>query len=362
MPRAFLAAVMFLVVLELILRAVPMHMMIRYGQGDLAKDAVLAHLHDEGATDVAFVGTSMTRDGIAGPSVTRVLESRGLTNVTVGNFAVRGGSPDDDLLIVRKLLAAPRPPKLIVIGIAPIDFLDREPQWDWLAEYWTPTEWWQAYRREGGRDAAAERPYFGRSCVNWLALRYRTLRYRKRLAELLGSPGALRVPASAHPIVGEPYVPRASLIASKQYGKRQLQGHLEDVLRDGQYPMADRLADELAQTLRECRAAGIDVVLIEMPLSRLMRYGLPEGTLDRFRAIARKSAADGGGASFYTVDDIGFAPRDDRFFNAQHLNWLGRARFSEAVAHAVVVPRLKGETETKTPGTTVPGADDDASK
>ena len=39
--------------------------MIRYGQGDVAKDAVLAHLHDAGATDVAFLGTSMTRDGIA---------------------------------------------------------------------------------------------------------------------------------------------------------------------------------------------------------------------------------------------------------------------------------------------------------
>ena len=362
LPLAFLAAVAFLIVLELFLRAMALEKMIRYEQGDLGKDAVLAHLHDEGATDVAFVGTSMTRDGIGAASVRRVLESRGMTNVSVGNFAVRGGSPDDDLLIVRKLLATPRPPKLIVIGVGPNDFLDRDPQWDWLAEYWTPAEWWRAYRRDGGRDAAIVRPYLGQSCINWLSLRYRTLRYRNRLAAIGEWPSALRVLPAAHPIVGEPYVPRSSLADNKLYWEKRLKRHLEEVVRDGEYPMGERLAGELAQAIRECRAAGVDVAVIEMPLSRFMRYHLPAGTLERFRAIARQAAADsgGGGATFYTVDDIGFAPRDERFFNAQHLNWLGRARFSEAVADAVVAPRLGGEkTKTKTPGTTVPGVDRD---
>ena len=85
-----------------------------------------------------------------------------------------------------------------------------------------------------------------------------------------------------------------------------------------------------------------------MPLSRFDALRAARGHAWTVSARSRDDrAADGGGATFYTVDDIGFAPRDERFFNAQHLNWLGRARFSEAVAHAVVLPRLKRRSRNK---------------
>ena len=107
LPVAFLGGVAVLLLVELLVRAMPPHLMIRHQYGGFAKEAVIAHLHDCGATDVAFVGHSMMRDAVSPPEVRRILSEAGL-DATVGNFAVGGANPDDHALVVGRLLAAPR--------------------------------------------------------------------------------------------------------------------------------------------------------------------------------------------------------------------------------------------------------------
>jgi hypothetical protein len=372
LPWGFLLAIAILIPVEIAVRMMPLNVTVPYARRNDALEAVTLYA-DAGSTDIVTLGSSMMREAISPLAIRGQLEYRG-AHTTVGNFAVRGGRPDEVRLTTQRLLAGPRKPKIAIIGVSLIDLVDTPVDYDRLASYWRLGDWWAAYRRaradQGKRHEgplapdphpprkpaepvktrakiiqptadvpAAVRTRWSRAVYNQCASLCYILRCRDRLRELLLHPSEVVTKISEDPVLGTPGRPRESRIAQGLVTPKAVRRYLDRILPGGRFDFGRNMTGETRDTLAQYRAAGVRTYILEMPLSSVMRSCIAPERIEKFRAICRTLAAESG-ATFLAVDDIKFDQRDEWFYDAQHLNHGGCRQFSVALTENCILPAL----------------------
>lgn len=93
LPWAFAFALLIFLGVDVGLRFINPKRVIAYEPGIHEYHAVRTYIDTLGPAEVAFVGSSQTREGILAGDVRRILETNGVKNVEVANYGVAGMRP-----------------------------------------------------------------------------------------------------------------------------------------------------------------------------------------------------------------------------------------------------------------------------
>jgi hypothetical protein len=111
-------------------------------------------------------------------------------------------------------------------------------------------------------------------------------------------------------------------------------------MQAGWFPMPQEQVDFIEDTVRSCRAHGVEIVLFELPISDLLHRRLPPGTHAEFlEKIQRICEADD--VPFYTLKRLGLTFPDEEFLEHSHVNYHGALRITKALLDQVIIPRLE---------------------
>ncbi len=321
-PRALIAAVLVIATVEIALRLVDLPGLNPYAWGMGEYDSAAIRLREDGPPEVMVLGTSRAREAINHERLGVALGLR------VGNYGLSGARAGEAREILRRALRHGRP-KLVLIGMEPRLLQGRREHRDRQARFWS---WGQAW------DAGA-RDLLGITARTYLGDVLRAFRYRERLAGFVRGEVDPRV-AIENPIDGgrtlfQQDSPDVSL-ATRPIDPQWVERHLDHVMEDGTYRITPARIDALRTIIRMARTTGAEVVLFEIPMSRMFQHYLPMGTMEAYRRVARRLAEEEK-VRFIRLTRLrsGFSFRDRDFYDPSHLSWSGAWRFTDALAAAL---------------------------
>ena len=350
-PWAFAGAILILLLVEYSIRAADPKSVIPYQLGEQEHHAVAAYLDAVGPADVCFIGSSHTREGVIVGELQKRCRRAGLP-VEVANYGVSGARADGAELVANRILAAERKPRLIVCGVSPRDLRSRNPDWTRLAIFWDLGDW---YRNLPGNPARVG-PLFPQVLRQEIGRRYLTLRYRELprywLAAWLGTVGA--DPCSIHGDELSAWHQEERSLKTRAVPEERMEEYLEqNRLNDGSETDGDRREQAaLVRLMRACRAAGVPLVLYEVPMSDHLAERLAPGLNDKHVATLTELARREG-VRFVRREEFRMYIGEGGFREHSHLNHKGALKLTKEMADIVVIPALKG-----TPGA-IGGADDE---
>jgi hypothetical protein len=355
-PWALIFALGIVLVVELLIRGAEPRHLISYQYGEDAYYAAANHLDAYGPADIAFLGSSRTKEGIAVPEVTAALEAAGYGDLTVANYAAAGSHADETRALCDYLLARGRP-RLILCGVSPRVFEGAEPRMARSAIFWGASDW----RRAHGEDPAAALRVWPTVARNYLSDASRTLRYRRkpksiaadlrRAHEQLGLAGptfsvrqilagdVMPSPLNGQYSAGQVYESHHSLV-TRPIDDDQVRKYVNRFLVDGEYVMGDVRMRELEALVAACRKTGVQLVFFETPISAILMRHQPEGVYERFLDRMWRLAEEGT-AWFVTVDDLQLTFDDSEFAEQSHLNLAGARKLTRAITERIIVPELE---------------------
>ncbi|MGA2496362.1 MAG: hypothetical protein ABSH20_01390 [Tepidisphaeraceae bacterium] len=350
-PWALAGAVLILLAVEAAVRLADPADVIPYSAGREEHFAVANYLSRFGPADVGFIGSSMTREGIAAPLVRARLEQAVDAPFYVANYGCGGMVADEGNAIVRYMVRNRKIPRLLMYEV---NLQHLRPsvssQAGLLAVFWDVKDWFQEWARTG-TPRMRELPVVIRRDIGrwWL-----TLRYRDRVSEW--SREWLRLARSVPvPIQGE----YSKLLGfnthlSANPAKRQflLRKWLDGPLRNGRYPKMDRaMVEYLEDTLRLCRDNQIALVLYEMPVWPGVQARIPSETYEEFYRVV-DGLSDKCQVPFYRVADLQVTLGDEHFIDVTHMNRHGAAVMTGALIDKAILPRMAATSASGLAGLT----------
>lgn len=339
-PWALAGAALILLAVEIALRFVSPQRIIPYASG-LAEHLAIANcIADVGPADVAFIGSSLTRDGIIAPLVRAELETAFECPVYVASYAASALVMDETLAIVKYMIRKNASPSLLLCELSPQQFRRAV-----SSRLGATTIFWDI--NDLAKNISQKRPDSTRAIPMFLRREvgqyWITLRYREALRQWIQQ--ALRlIDKPSIPMLGDypGHWNRRSTASLADPARRKslVQRWLQRNVHDGQYSKIDhRLVARLDQTLLQCRQYNIPIVLYEMPLSPALKQKMPPDVYREFYALvadlARKHQVP-----LYLIDDLGLKLGNEHFADAVHMNRHGAALLTDALTQKVVLPRL----------------------
>ena len=341
-PWALLGALLIVGAVELGVRQLSPSDWIPYEwKGPLWYTAVREHLEFNGPAEVAFMGSSRTREAFVVPLLREEVPKAVGRPITIVNYGAPGCNADEAEAIVRIMARQTHPPKLLLYGITPYQLADLEYDVQG-APLWSLAHWWQRWREPDHHpDVFKMWPFVLR---NEIEDRYRTFAYREMIPlrvwealtkfQLPGCP--IKGEYSKHQLL----TPERSLINTPQ-SSGHLKRYIAPRVRRGEYVMGGRQLDALRRVMQRCRDAKIRLILIELPQSELLRKHLPPSTLRQFYALVAPLAEEFD-VPFVRVRALGTDFGDSEFREMSHLNLYGATRFTSIMIRDVIVPALLG--------------------
>jgi hypothetical protein len=335
-PWALVLALLIVAGVEVALHTVHWQKHIPYDIGPDEYHAAALRLDLQPPAQVAVIGSSRSREAVVVPELRERIETALGQPVTVANYSLSGANAYDEEAMVRRLLRASPPPKLIVCGVAERDFASRDDQYDRAPLFW---DWqdWTDQRRRRGLVVLDDLPVLFR---NWLGRHWYTLGRRDQVRLALRN-ALLRQPPASSPVDGQmtlwqAAVPQRSLI-NTPVEPHQMRAYVSE-LRGKPYPDAG-LVDCLARAIDACRAAGVPLILYENPVPPVLRQYLPAGMYRQYVATVT-ALAEQHGVPFVKVGDLGVTITNDHFREQSHMNYPGAHYFGGVLAQRVVIPTL----------------------
>ncbi len=345
-------AVAVLLSLELLIRAIHPTGTVPWGLDDFGEYRALGpELQAFGAAQVSVVGSSRVREALLLPALEARLERRLGSPLSVASYALSGARAGESELVVAKLLAASPPPRLIAYGMTLRQVAER-----WrvgnvtnVARLWSLPDWWRE-RRERGTWLDRHLPQVLR---NELEKRVHVYRVRPEIQAALAEgatrdfaatlAGIWQRTAEVSPMRGDlTEWQRLSPRESRNVPVQRVRTYLAKVSPLGEWRMEQQLR-HLARLVDRCLAADVPVVLFEVPIAPILAEQLTPGTLERFRAGVAQTAASRG-VAWVPLEGLGTSFVKAEFREQSHLNVIGAARFTRAVADRVVLPFLSPAT------------------
>jgi hypothetical protein len=338
-PWALATAVGLLLVFELALRLFnPRGLLATPEDRELAYRGVVPELAAYGAPDVAVVGSSRARRGVTAPLLRSLLRERRI-RVRLGNFALGGAMSEEIEVAVRRLLEASPPPRLLVWPISPREFEERGARPVAQVGYlWRPSDWWSSRRRIGSRADAL----LPDAIRNEAARHSLFVRYRFALRDLVERPPKRRFGETLRDIFAgnRGDTPLHGDIDRRFASSRRNEHVRLDARRvasgvSASYGYANwprnYQAEHFEGALRAVREAGVELLLVELPLHPLLEAALPPKTTEKFRAFVGEWARRHG-ASFVTTAELETRFEEVDFSDSSHVNYRGSEKFTTAIA------------------------------
>ncbi|HOX43911.1 MAG TPA: hypothetical protein PK668_09935 [Myxococcota bacterium] len=344
-PWALGAAALALLLLELGVRLLPEQAVLPYEPGEVEYAAVEAHLRLAGPAEVVVLGSSRAREALSVPLLGELLGEALGRAPRVESYAVGGATAVEVEAILGMLLRRGRP-RLIVYGLSPRQ-LWGEPTYAQAARFWDLDDWradWQAH----GPAALGRLPELVRGGLRAVS---RLFLCRERAAEavreLFGAP-RLRNPVLGGPSEWHQRGPTLAMLG-REVSEARVRWYVSQLLQDGRYPFSQAKREALARVLARCRAAGVELVLVELPLADVLWRFKPAGTRETFLRVVGEEAARAG-LPFVRLDELGLALGPDEFLDQSHLNLRGAERLTRALAERALLPRLAPAWRDRIPG------------
>jgi hypothetical protein len=311
--------------------------------GEAAYQALGPELQEYGAAELAIVGSSRSREGVAAPVLRSALKGAA-KGWKVGNYSLVGATAADVEIVVRRLLETKPPPRLIAYGVE-IVALEKGPGEGLTkkAPYiWRFSDAIEARSRIGAR---ADR-YLARATRNSLSDRSFLLRLRPEVYESLQQPSYKKLKKGLSKAIaydGKDQTPMRGGLSSRQRSSARnssmkvTDAHVRKYLRDdygeGKWPHREQAAriDAMAQAAKR---AKVDFLLIEVPLSPLLKRNLPKGTLESFYEIMQ-AVADRNHIPFVRMSDLDAEFPQSDYAEQSHLNLKGAKKLAQYWANAI---------------------------
>ncbi|MFQ5489434.1 MAG: hypothetical protein ACE5GE_01825, partial [Phycisphaerae bacterium] len=215
--------------------------------------------------------------------------------------------------------------------------------------------WWRDYGENPSWSRAQIPALLRRQCGRW----FRTLKYRHRVSAMANDlvqafrlrrdrrfplSDLLAGTAFACPQRGETsrwqsVLPDLSL-ATRPVSQEKVKSFADHLLVDGRYVMGGEQLRHMQRIVTLCRQAGVELVLLELPLNQALERALPPGVRDEFLTLVRNLARDRG-VDFVERDETPLDLQDADFLDFSHLSFQGAKRFTQVVTEKVIVPRLR---------------------
>lgn len=340
-PWGLVIAIGLLLVLETALRVKnPRGVLPASMDRELAYRQVVPELLGYGAPDVAIIGSSRARRAVLAPQLRSALGTK-RSRPLVGNFALGGAEAEEVESAIRRLLEASPRPRLVVWAISPREFEPRARRPVLQVGYlWRVADWARA-RRTLGSAADALLPDALR---NEAARHSLVIRYRFAIRDLMEDPSRRWGPELANIFAGKRQNATVhGAIDPKHRGKdkygvldvdrERIEQFIGDKYTAPDWPQ-NYQAEHFHAALSAARAAGVPLLLVELPLHPLLESTLPPGTLPRFRSFVSKAAQDHG-ATFVTLDKLELELVTDDFHEHSHVNLRGAEKYTTAIAPVV---------------------------
>ncbi len=304
--------------------------------------AVAHHVSAFGPADVAFIGSSRTREAIYVPEVKAFLQSHGHPEIAVANYACAGSTAHEVESFVRHLLRQEDRPRLLLYGMSPRQFLETGEPLNRAAVFWTLSDWREEFAR-GGWPLVQYLPSTFDNELQSLSVMYgRRHVLRSAIWHALGRTTSRCGPAHGEPSLWHQRQPNRSLITDPP-NEAAIRAHLAELLRGRDYQAnADRMAS-VQRVMLACRQAGVPLVLIEIPFGDTLKR-LQPGALERFHQTMSELLRDTE-CDFATVQDLGVLLGDECFLDPFHLNRDGALTYTRAVSERVILPKLSGAVQ-----------------
>ena len=342
-PWAMFWALVILAGVELAVRSADPRNVIPYKYGEGEHHAVAAYIDALGPADVCFVGSSTTREAVLAAEVRRRCE-RAKLPVTVANYGLAGLRTDGMELVIRRLLAHERKPRLIVCGVTARELRAWRPDRRRLAIFWSLPDW----ARNTRSDPAFAGPQFPNVLRQEIARRYLTLRYRDAAREWLAARVG-RDERQAAPILGDSLTPWH--LDDRSLKTREMpEGRIEEYLEQNRLNDPNVRAHDAAmhaafvRLMNLCREAGVPLIVFQPPLSDMMKESLPDGVYSGFLDLATRLTREAG-VRFVPPAELETYIGDGGFREFSHLNHKGAQKFTKAIADRVVIPALKEQAQ-----------------
>jgi hypothetical protein len=302
----------------------------------------------QGAPDVAVIGTSRARRGVLAPVLRETLEREGLGR-SVKNFSLGGAQAEELELMVRRIGEATPRPKLLLWPLTAKELRHREEEpsksWRYLARF---SDWLDARRRLGSRVDQ----HLPDALRNEAARVSYIVRGRFALRDLLTDPEEEDAEPEDRwqalknvfvPVVGTPSPMQGGIPSdfrglkrnvSRKVSMQRVKRYLGDAYTQRSWPR-NYQADRFEATVEHVRALGIPLLMVEIPVHDLLEKGMPRKTQQKFRGLVGEVAREHG-VPFVAVADLGatFEPRD--FMEQSHLNYQGALKYTNAVSPLVI--------------------------
>jgi hypothetical protein len=293
---------------------------------------LMDHLIDPNLPDLFHYHGSFTMEGR--------LAASGLPKQHVFNLATAGQMVSDSYIWVNELLVGEKKPNIVVLGVAPRDFYDADlpailatatfkrlvglKNFDHYASVFLP-------RWQDKTDFLATH-----SCY-FYGKRWRLQRETERACEksflFLGLIGKrpVALPQDKEKLRHDGFLLQALEGQRWQSSLREYRGRYQNIdKRDLSVQMG--LLGKLADL---CHQRGIELILVNMPLSAENRALMPNGFYQRFRQTVRSVVADKPGVEYVDLGDGRMFGRSD-FFDSAHLNQEGGHKLLEQITPAIM--------------------------
>jgi len=293
-----------------------------------------------GAPDVLVIGSSRAREGLVPAVLKAELELRGVFGADVRNYAAAYARARTQYALLCLLRSSGHMPRILVYGVTPYELASSEKEKEVTARLLELRDLWDAddvmTRREWVR-------HLGDAAFNGAERLFLTLWMRELVRAEARGPGAclggmtsgLRLHRQRRLKDEE-----GSLLTDRRphdavaafMGESELEGR-GNLGEEGK-TYARRVVELAVES-------NCEVIVVELPVSRVLRDLYPEGVYDDF-ARFWETESKAAGVRFVRFDELGVSFGDAEMADQGHPNWTGAEKLSKAVARLLTNDYLAG--------------------
>jgi hypothetical protein len=331
MPWGLIGAIFILLCVEAGVRQMQPLEMIPNERGIINYRAVRLTMQAGLAPEIIFAGSSRMQMGILPEAFRERFSDRLGRDVTVGNFAVGGSRANENVPMLEYLARQEQKPRLVIYGVT-MDQVRGDEIFSERAAIYCDFQDWLRYREDSPEQTA---PYMSDVIRNEIGNVYHTFRYRGlaivKLRELARGE-RLPMPFLGDSVAEHLKKSNKQLVDSLEI-REDVRKHLREVhMKNGEYNFNELLLKRIDRGIAKCKAAGIEVILVEAPNSPIFNEELPPGAFERFHKEFEK-IAENNEIDFLTLDELEVAFGTPEFRDPVHLATDAAREFTLAIAH-----------------------------